>query len=91
MKEHQKIVLHVAPEVRHDLEKRRILIEDIQKTIHHAEETGEILIHPQTGHRKASFKPYKVTFWVEYSPGDQGYIVHNAYTHRMDAFGGTRS
>lgn len=91
MENHRKIVLHVAPEVQNLLEERRILIEDLQKVIHHAETTGGKLVHPKTGHFKASFKAYKVTFWVEYSPSDDGYIVHNAYTHRMEVSGGTSS
>jgi hypothetical protein len=91
MEDHRKIVLHMAPEVPALLEERRILVEDLQKVIHHAETTGAKLVHPKTGHFKASFKPYKVTFWVEYSPSGDGYIVHNAYSHRMEVSGGTLS
>jgi hypothetical protein len=91
MEDHRKIVLHMAPEVQALLEERRILIEDLQKVIDHAETTGAKLVHPKTGHLKASFKPYKVTFWVEYSPSGDGYIVHNAYSHRMEVSGGTLS
>jgi glutamate synthase (NADPH/NADH) small chain len=91
MADHQKIILHIAPEVQNLLEQRKILIEDLQKVIHHAETTGRKLVHPKTGHFKASFKPYKVTFWLEYSPSDDGYIVHNAYTHRMEVSAGTSS
>jgi glutamate synthase (NADPH/NADH) small chain len=91
MEDHRKIVIHIAPEVQNLLEERRILIEDLQKVIYHAEKTGRKLVHPKTGHFKASFKPYKVTFWLEYSQSDDGYIVHNAYTHRMEVSGGTSS
>jgi glutamate synthase (NADPH/NADH) small chain len=91
MEDHRKITLHIAPEVQNLLEERRILIEDLQKVIHHAETTGRKLVHPKTGRFKASFTPYKVTFWLEYSRSDDGYIVHNAYTHRMEVAGGTSS
>jgi Fe-S oxidoreductase len=91
MEDHRKIVLHTTPEVQALLEERRILIEDLQKVIHHAETTDARLVHPKTGHFKASFKPYKVTFWVEYSPSGKGYIVHNAYSHRMEVSGGISS
>jgi glutamate synthase (NADPH/NADH) small chain len=91
MEEHREIRLHIGEEVQSLLEERRILIEDLQKVIHHAEATGRKLVHPKTGHFKASFKPYKVTFWVEYSPSEDGYIIHNAYTHRMEVSGGTPS
>ena len=91
MESHRKIALQIAPEVQNLLEERRILIEDLQKAIHHAETTGRKLVHSKTGHFKASFKPYKVTFWIEYSTSDEGYVVHNAYAHRMEVSGGISS
>ena len=91
VEEHRKIVLHMEPELQVRLEERRILHEDVQRVIHHAEKTGEKLVHQETGQLKASFKPYKVTFWVEYSLCGEGYRVHNAYAHRMEVEGGTLS
>jgi glutamate synthase (NADPH/NADH) small chain len=88
MEEHKEIVLHVSSEVREVLDKRRILVTDIKEVIYHAEGSGEIFVHAETGHRKAFFRPHKVTFWVEYSPADQGYDVHTAYAHRMNVVGG---
>jgi hypothetical protein len=87
MEEHKKIALHMTPEVKERLEERRILIDDVQRVIHYAENSGDVLVHPATGHRKASFKPYQVTFWVDYTKNeDGGYIVHNACAHRMSVF-----
>ena len=83
MDNHEKIVLNISPEVQHILEVRRILVSDIQKVIQHAETTGETLFHPATGHHMAAFKPYKATFWVEYSVSGSGFTLHNAYSHRM--------
>ena len=88
MEEQQKIELTVSDEVQQVLECRRILLEDLQKVIHHAETTGQKLIQESTGHYKASHTPYKATFWVEYSPHKDGFIVHNAYSHRMELVGG---
>jgi glutamate synthase (NADPH/NADH) small chain len=87
MDDHEKIVLNISPEVQQILEDRRILVSDIQKVIHHAESTGETLFHPATGHTMAAFKPYKVTFWVEYSVSGSGFTLHNAYSHRMEVAG----
>jgi len=87
MEAHQKIRLTMTPEIRERLDQRRILNEDIQRVIHHAEETGDRLFHPETGRYKASYRPCKTTFWVEYTPGDQGYVIHNAYGHRMEVMG----
>jgi glutamate synthase (NADPH/NADH) small chain len=84
MQEHQKIKLQIAPHVRVLLEERRILDEDLQKVIHHAEISGEKFHDPETGRFKAAFRPYKATFWVEYGPSDEGFVVFNAYFHRME-------
>jgi glutamate synthase (NADPH/NADH) small chain len=84
---HQTIKLEISREVAERLDRRRILVEDLQLVIEHAETSGEKLFHPQSGHYKACHAPYKVTFWVEYSPATDGYVVHNAYAHRMEVIG----
>ncbi|MCF8035181.1 MAG: 4Fe-4S dicluster domain-containing protein [Desulfarculaceae bacterium] len=83
MQAHRQVELLIAPEVAELMERRRILIEDIQKVIFEAEAQGNKLCHPQTGHFLASFRPYKAVFWVEYTPEGEGFRVHNAYAHRM--------
>lgn len=90
MQEHQKISLIISPETERILDGRRILIEDIQKVIHHAETTGDRLLNQETGRYKASYQPYKAVFWVEYTPQDDAYQIHNAYAHRMEVVGGGR-
>lgn len=82
--EHQKIQLQIGRSVRALLEKRRILEEDLQKVVYHAETTGEKFCHPETSRFKASFRPYKATFWVEYGPAAEGFVIYNAYCHRME-------
>lgn len=90
MEAHREIALLITPEVAGLLEQRRILIDDLQRVIHHAEHSGDKLTHPDTGHFLASFRPYKATFWVEYSPAQDGFQVHNAYSHRMTIKAGGR-
>ncbi len=87
MEPHENIVLFIAPEVQQLLEDRRILTSDIQMVIHQAEASGQKFVHPDTGHCKAAFKPYNATFWVEYSISASGYVIHNAYSHRMEILG----
>lgn len=83
--EHMEIRLRITPEVQSLLEERRILEEDLQRVIHHAETSGEKFRHPVTGRFKASFRPRKVTFWVEYDRTVEGlFVVHSAYSHRME-------
>ena len=83
--DHDKITLNITVDVQARMEERLILVEDIQQVIAHAEGTGKKLVNPQTGHFLAHHRPGNVTYWVEYSPvlqGD-GFVIHNAYSHRM--------
>jgi len=84
MDAYEQICLHIPEEVEHLIESRRILREDVQKTIHHAETTGEKFINPSTGRSLASLRPDRVTYWVEYSRVGKDYQVHTAYSHRME-------
>ena len=86
MEEHYRdIRLVIAPDVEALLEKRRILREDLQKVICHATQAGSATFyHEETGHLLASYRPDNATFWVEYSVTPSGYVVHNAYAHRME-------
>jgi hypothetical protein len=91
MEEYEKIVLRISGDVLERMEERRILREDVQKVIEHAEKTGTKLFNPETGRLLASFRPAHVTYWVEYNPEGTGFRVHNAYYHRMEVVeGGTR-
>jgi glutamate synthase (NADPH) small chain len=80
----RQVRLYISEAVQRLLEERRILEEDIQKVIYHAETSGRKLIQDTTGFRKASFTPYKATFWVEYAPYGDGFLIYNAYSHRME-------
>ncbi len=87
MEAHRTIELEISPQVAELLDSRRILVEDLQQVIQHAEASGERLFHPPSGRYKAAYAPHKVTFWVEYTPAGKGYVVHNAYAHRMEVIG----
>jgi glutamate synthase (NADPH) small chain len=83
---HRDIELVMAREVKVRLQNRRILKEDVQRVLYNAAQTGNAFVNEETGHYLASFKPNRVTFWVEYSPEGEGkYVIHNAYAHRMEA------
>jgi len=66
------------------MEERLILIEDVQQVIDHAEGTGRKFINPDNGNYLANFRPARVTYWVEYQPQEDGFVVLNAYSHRME-------
>jgi glutamate synthase (NADPH) small chain len=84
MEEHKKITLQIDSPVQILLDERRILEDDLKKVIYHAEKSGEKFYNPTTIRYKARFRPYKATFWVEYGPSEEGFIVFNAYFHRME-------
>lgn len=77
------MTLIIAPEVHALLEKRMILEDDVRRVIEHAEESGEKLVMPAEGHCLASWRSACVTWWVEYAKSGAGYVVYNAYSHRM--------
>jgi len=84
MDDYEKIVLRFAPGVQELMEERRILLEDIQKVVDYAEKSGNKLHNPHTSHWLAYYKPVKVTYWVEYSSVGDEFVIHGAYSHRME-------
>jgi hypothetical protein len=55
--------------------------------ISQAEHTGNKFKNMENNSYIASFKPASVTYWVEYSPQEDGFLVHNAYSHRLEIKG----
>ncbi|MBM9614392.1 4Fe-4S dicluster domain-containing protein [Desulfobulbus rhabdoformis] len=80
---HTAIKIQLNAEVEQLLNNRLILLEDLQKVIHHAENSGSYLLNPNNGHRLAKYRPIRVTYWVKYEPIEEGFLVHNGYSHRM--------
>ena len=76
--------LVVSPEVQAAMQQRMILMEDVEEVVAYAEQSGDKIEDRATGHFLASHRPVNVTYWVEYSAGASGFIIHNAYSHRME-------
>ena len=87
VEEYEKIRLNISAEVLRRIDERRILEDDIRKVIDYAERTGKRMRNRDTGNYLAYLQPENVTFWVEYSPAEEGFTVHNAYCHRMKIVG----
>ncbi|MBN1537929.1 MAG: FAD-dependent oxidoreductase [Anaerolineales bacterium] len=81
---YENIRLIITPEVQNQLENRLILIEDIQQVIDYAERSGKKLLNKKTNRFLAYHKPGAVTYWVEYTPEGNSYVVYKAYSHRME-------
>ncbi len=82
--EYEAIQIVVVDDVRARLEERLILTEDVQRVIEYAERTGSKLLSPRTGRFLARYRPGAVTYWVEYTPQQETFVIHNAYSHRME-------
>lgn len=78
------MTLNISDEIRELMARRMILVEDVRHVIQWAESTGAKLLHKKTGRFLAHFRPGTVTYWVEYSADEDGFTVHNAYSHRME-------
>lgn len=84
MEDYEKINLDISEKIKTLLTKRGIQKEDLQQAIHHAETTGEKFVSTDTDHSLASYRPDRVTFWVEYSKVYETYKIHTAYSHRTE-------
>jgi hypothetical protein len=81
----ESIRVELPQSVQQQIEDRLILVEDIQKVLEYAQRTGKRLFNAGTGHYLAYYKPTSVTYWVEYTPTEEGaFFIHKAYSHRME-------
>lgn len=80
--------LLIDADVQGVLEKRGIREEDIQGVVDFAEETGNVYIHPDTGHLLSYFTPATTTYWVEFGRDGRAYRIYRAYSHRMEILHG---
>lgn len=78
------VLFYISEEVLAIMEERQILIDDVIKVIEHAESTGEKLQESGDDYFIAYFQPASVTYWVEYKPQGDGFVVRNAYCHRIE-------
>ena len=83
MEDYECIRLVIQDDVMELMDKRFILAEDLQKTIHYAETTGRKVYNPENNHSIAHYKPRIITYWVEYGMEDGKYRIYNAYSHRL--------
>ena len=81
--EYEMIKLYVSEEIRDLMAERMILTDDVKKVIESAEKSGRKLVNKSNGHFLAHHTPAKVTYWVEYSPFEEGFAIYNVYSHRM--------
>ncbi len=74
--------LFISDELKEKLNRAMILIEDLEAVIIHCETTDAKILHDDgsfSGHLVIG----QMTFWVQYRPHEEGYLLENAYCHRM--------
>ena len=61
-----------------------ILRTDVMQTLQYMRETKEAILEEKTGLLVTRHREGNVTFWVKYEQKDDVYVVHCAYSHRMN-------
>lgn len=77
------VELVIADDVRADMERKLLLVDDVREVIAAAERTGQKLKNRATGRFTAAGRIGTVTTWVEYEPANGAFLVHRVYGHRM--------
>ncbi len=75
--------LIVPDEVRADMERKLILIEDVVRAVAEAERTGRKLKNKASGLSLATLRIGEFTCWAEYEQTGQGFVLRRAWGHRM--------
>ena len=77
--------LTFTEEARRLMDGRMILTDDVIAVLNDYRESGEAILDSETGLLIARRRLGNATFWVKFTEdGQQGYIVHGAYSHRMN-------
>jgi len=66
------------------MDDRMILKTDVIRVLQNLKETGEAIFDGDTGLCVTRARLGNVTFWVKYTETETGYLVHRAYSHRMN-------
>jgi len=73
-----------TPEAIAMMDDRMILKTDVIRVLQNLKETGEAIFDGDSGLCVTRARLGNVTFWVKYTETETGYLVHRAYSHRMN-------
>ncbi|MDR1241358.1 MAG: 4Fe-4S dicluster domain-containing protein [Deltaproteobacteria bacterium] len=79
----ERMKLEIAADLLTRMERRHILIEDIEKVVQETESGGQRFLDKESGHFLAASRLGNMTFWVEFTVSGDAYTIHDAYCHRM--------
>ena len=81
--EAEAMKLEISDEMKSFMQVRHILDEDVKRVIDYAEKTGDKLYKPGSDVLLAKLRVKEVYFYAEYSPIENGFRIHTAYSHRF--------
>ena len=76
--------IEYTPEAETMMDDRMILKTDVIRVLQNLQETGEAILDEDTGLCVTRARLGNVTFWVKYTETETGFLVHRAYSHRMN-------
>ena len=76
--------IEYTPEAEAMMDDRMILKTDVIQVLQDLRETGEAVLDVDTDLCVTRTRLGNVTFWVKYTETGTGYLVHSAYSHRMN-------
>ena len=76
--------IEYTPEAEAMMDDRMILKTDVIRVLQNLKETGEAILDGDTGLCVTRARLGNVTFWVKYTETENGYLIHRAYSHRMN-------
>ena len=80
--------LHMSDEIVSLMEKRFILLSDIEKVVDHSLTCKERFFNPETSDFLARLRVQNVTYWVKYEEKGSDITVKDVYSHRMEVVEG---
>ena len=76
--------LHITDEITAMMEKRFVLLSDVEKVVDHSLTCKERFFNPETSNYLARFRIQNVTYWVKYDENGRDITIQDVYSHRME-------
>jgi Fe-S oxidoreductase len=81
--EFECVKVAISEEIYEKMDQDLIVLEDVQRTIHHCEKTGEKVLDRATGNIAGHLQSGYITYWVVYQPVKDGFKLVDVYSHRL--------
>lgn len=84
LKDKKEFNLIISPEIRSEMGKRCILLDDIEKVVADSIASGKRFFNPEDSSYLANLRIDNVTYWVRYKEKEDGIHIITVYSHRME-------